>query len=139
MVPHLPGMNPYLENPNLWSEVRSWLIVQMARSLNPQITPKYRAAVENRVYSEAILVGIPDSAVFRGVQSTRTPNHSTSNSTLTQPVKVRLPMLAETSEYQEAALDLAIDYTQKPIPPLSAEAAQWVQNILQSPNQKKGV
>ncbi|HEY9653417.1 MAG TPA: DUF4058 family protein [Coleofasciculaceae cyanobacterium] len=26
-------MNPYLENPSLWSEVHSWLIVELARSL----------------------------------------------------------------------------------------------------------
>ncbi|WP_377475899.1 DUF4058 family protein [Microcoleus anatoxicus] len=25
MTPNFPGMNPYLENPALWSEVHSWL------------------------------------------------------------------------------------------------------------------
>jgi hypothetical protein len=251
MAPNFPGMNPYLENPTLWSEVHSWLIVQMARSLNSQITPKYRAAVEKRVYSEAVLVGIPDVSVLRGGQATKIPNSSTATSILVPPVKVRLPVLEETSEryleirevgtervvtvievlspknkrsgegrtqyltkrqkvlstqshlveidllrsgepmpmdcdvasdyrvlvsrkdqrpdaelypfnlqdplpqfvvplltgdiepvidlqavlesiYQEAALDLAIDYAQKPIPPLSDEAYQWVKTILQS-------
>nr|WP_199313395.1 DUF4058 family protein [Leptolyngbya sp. FACHB-671] len=34
MTPSFPGMNPYLENPSLWSEVHSWLIVELAPSLN---------------------------------------------------------------------------------------------------------
>lgn len=65
-------MNPNLENPSLWSEVHSWLIVELARrlsqpqaSLNPSLVPKYRAAVEKRVYLDALLVGIPDASVFQ--------------------------------------------------------------------------
>lgn len=64
MTPTFPGMNPYLENPALWSEVHSWLIVELARYLNPSLVPKYRAAVEKRVYLDALLVGIPDASVF---------------------------------------------------------------------------
>ncbi|MEQ8961940.1 MAG: DUF4058 family protein, partial [Coleofasciculus sp. C2-GNP5-27] len=30
-----PGMNPYLENPELWPEVHHWLITAIAESLNP--------------------------------------------------------------------------------------------------------
>ncbi|WP_333183613.1 DUF4058 family protein [Microcoleus sp. B3-D7] len=52
---HFPGMNPYLENPTLWSEVHSWLIIELARSLNPSLIPKYRAAVEKRVYMDSLL------------------------------------------------------------------------------------
>jgi Protein of unknown function (DUF4058) len=50
MGPLFPGLNPYLENPELWPEVHFGLISALARSLNTQITPKYRAAVEKRVY-----------------------------------------------------------------------------------------
>jgi len=28
-----PGMNPYLENPELWAEVQSWLIIAIADSI----------------------------------------------------------------------------------------------------------
>lgn len=38
MEPKFPGMNPYLETPELWSEVHSWLIVQLARFLNIALT-----------------------------------------------------------------------------------------------------
>jgi hypothetical protein len=51
MVSPFPGMNPYLEAPALWSEVHSWMIVELARLLNAKIVPKYRAAVEKRVYA----------------------------------------------------------------------------------------
>ena len=46
----LPGMDPYLENPALWPEVHSRLMVAIADILNPQILPKYRASIEQRVY-----------------------------------------------------------------------------------------
>ncbi len=29
-----PGMNPYLESPAPWSEVHSWCIVELARTLS---------------------------------------------------------------------------------------------------------
>lgn len=96
MKPTFPGMNPYLENAELWSEVHSWLIVLLARSLNPVITPNYRAAVEKRVYSESLLVGIPDVSVFQSkVEESRL---STTTKTLWQPLKVNVPMTEETRE-----------------------------------------
>jgi hypothetical protein len=56
-------MNPYLENPNLWTEVQFGLIGGLARFLNSVIMPKYRATVEKRVYADSLLVGVPDVAV----------------------------------------------------------------------------
>jgi hypothetical protein len=95
MKPVFPGMNPYLEDPEIWVEVHSWLIVQLARSLNPQLTPKYRAAVEKRVYSDAILVGIPDVSVFaKGTQADVT----TATLTAATPQKVLVPIMEEVKE-----------------------------------------
>jgi hypothetical protein len=34
--------------------------------------------------------------------------------------------------YQEAALDLAVDYSQQPVPPLSDNDFQWVQSLMES-------
>lgn len=45
-----PGMTPYLEDPLLWPEVHSRLIVAITDRLNPQVMPKYRVAVERRIY-----------------------------------------------------------------------------------------
>lgn len=93
-------MNPYLENPELWSEVHFGLIAVLARSLNCIITPKYRAAVEKRVYSDSLsdslLVGIPDVSVLqRGTQSAK-PNLATA--TVSEPLVVTVPMTEETQE-----------------------------------------
>ncbi len=64
-----PGMDPYLEGPNFWPEVHSRLIIEIAELLVPQLRPKYRVALEKRVYesagNESLLVGIPDVVVQR--------------------------------------------------------------------------
>jgi hypothetical protein len=96
MQPKFPGMNPYLENPELWSEVHFGLIAVLARTLNTVITPKYRAAVEKRVYSDSLLVGIPDVSVFqRGNEAAELQQTTT---TLSEPLMVTVPIAAETQE-----------------------------------------
>jgi hypothetical protein len=50
MVSPFPGMNPYLENPLFWTEIHNLLIVAIFRKLNPQLRPKYKVAIEKRVY-----------------------------------------------------------------------------------------
>ena len=49
-----PGMNPYLEDVELWREMHSALIVDTARSLNRQLPSGYFAAMEGRVVLEPI-------------------------------------------------------------------------------------
>ncbi|NEP15032.1 MAG: DUF4058 family protein [Symploca sp. SIO2C1] len=88
MASSFPGMNPYLEHPSLWTEVHSWLIVQLARFLNPSLIPKYRAAVEKRVYLDSLLVGIPDVSVFSGKAETE-PNSGVTTKVLSKPVRGR--------------------------------------------------
>ena len=93
-------MNPYLEAPALWAEVHSRLIVAIADALNPQLIPKYRAAIERRVYDlsgdEAILIGIPDVTVEQ--RTTRTHPTNVAVMTPTNPRKVRVPMPIEVRE-----------------------------------------
>ncbi|MDJ1170668.1 DUF4058 family protein [Roseofilum sp. BLCC_M154] len=64
-----PGMNPYLEHPELWPGVHHYLIAELARFLSPQLRPKYRVAVEVRMVEtmggQGLLVGVPDLAVQR--------------------------------------------------------------------------
>lgn len=62
-----PGMNPYLESPEMWLEVHHRLITAVAIALQPQIFPKYRVAIEKRTYlsdGESLLIGIPDISVL---------------------------------------------------------------------------
>ncbi len=86
-----PGMNPYLENPALWSEVHSLLIAAIANSLNPILRPRYRVAIEQRVYqttaNDSILVGIPDVAV----------QVSQKNTTETGNIAVAAPLVTSTT------------------------------------------
>lgn len=90
-------MNPNLENPSLWSEVHSWLIVELARSLNPSLIPKYRAAVEKRVYLDALLVGIPDASVFQQNSEAERACVVTTG-VLSKPIRVTLPLTEEITE-----------------------------------------
>ncbi len=45
-----PGMDPYLENPELWPDVHHELISQIRTALNPVLQPRYVARVELCVY-----------------------------------------------------------------------------------------
>jgi hypothetical protein len=96
MAIQFPGMDPYLENPEVWPEVHFGLIAGLARSLNAVITPKYRAAVEKRVYSDALLVGIPDVSVFQKATDAVSPKQATA--TLSEPIAVTVPMMDEVQE-----------------------------------------
>jgi len=108
MQPKFPGMNPYLENPELWSEVHFGLISVLARvcnaeaspTLNAVITPKYRAAVEKRIYADSLLVGIPDVSVFqrRTETGTETAEPQKITATLSKPLVVTVPIVEETQE-----------------------------------------
>jgi Protein of unknown function (DUF4058) len=107
-----PGMNPYLESPDFWPEVHNRLIVAIADALVPQLVPKYRVAIEKRIYEikgeQSLLVGIPDVSIQRNL----TPrNSSTSNVAVatrnTEPLKVRLAMYEEVREGYLEVIDMA--------------------------------
>ncbi len=97
-----PGMNPYLENPDLWPEVHHLLISLLAETLNPQLLPIYRVAIEKRVYQlsseDALLIGIPDVAIAAAKPSAPRSDPVTLATPTTQPVAVMLPMPIEVQE-----------------------------------------
>lgn len=98
-------MNLYLEHPALWPEVHNRLIVALADALNPQILPRYRAAIDQRIYSihghEALLVGIPDVSVERRAGTEASGRDRSGNQQLlaTTPLSVILPMPIEIREH----------------------------------------
>jgi hypothetical protein len=94
-----PGMNPYLESPEMWSEVHHRLITAIANEIESVLSFDYRVAIERRVYSltpeDAILVGIPDVSVRSELRaSTPTSTSSTTDSAIT----VLLPISEEVRE-----------------------------------------
>jgi len=100
MASPFPGMNPYLENPDLWSEFHSRMIVAIADALNDLLSRDYRVAVEKRVYlsqdDQVLLIGIPDVAV--AVSQPEAPNPSRSAIAIAAPLTVELPTLEEIQE-----------------------------------------
>jgi hypothetical protein len=96
-------MNPYLEHPGFWPGVHHLLISEMVRLLSPQLRPKYRVAVEVRVYGSpgenSLLVGIPDVAIQSQRMTARPLQTNTATATNTavleaptQPVSVEVPV-----------------------------------------------
>lgn len=47
-----PGMNPYLESPELWTEVHHRLISAIATAIESALPPSYRVAIEKRIYNQ---------------------------------------------------------------------------------------
>ena len=95
-----PGMNPYLEQPELWHQVHNRLIVAIADDLTPQIAPKYRVSIEERVYTsvdDIFLLGIADVAVAKRNNNAETGTTLTTTK-LVEPSKVKVPMYEEVIE-----------------------------------------
>lgn len=45
-----PGMNPWLENPQLWRDVHHSLLSSLRDELSPRLAPRYFVAVETQTY-----------------------------------------------------------------------------------------
>jgi Protein of unknown function (DUF4058) len=91
-----PGMNPYLEHPEVWPGVHHWLIIEIARFLSPKLRPKYRVAVEVRMYEtsseNSLLVGIPDLIIKRSSTATTAITNVAVAAPTTKPTKVTVPV-----------------------------------------------
>jgi hypothetical protein len=92
-----PGMNPYLEQLELWHQIHNRLIIAIADELTPQIVPQYRVSIEERIYTTVetpLLVGITDVSV-----TSRSNNVATlSPVALAVPTTVKVPMSEEITE-----------------------------------------
>ncbi|MEO1210035.1 MAG: DUF4058 family protein [Cyanobacteria bacterium J06638_20] len=102
-----PGMNPYLESAEFWSEVYSRLIVGIADELSEHLSEKYRVAIEKRTYwdtnNPSLMVGIPDVSVVTQQtempqQTETSPDATTTTLVAQQPISVTLPIPEEIQE-----------------------------------------
>jgi hypothetical protein len=95
-----PGANPYLEQPDYWSDFHNQLVAEIARTLIPQVLPNYRVVMNKWVYkvtdAAAIVVGRPDVAVQR--RKTESSAVATSSQASTVPVQVTIPMPFEVEQ-----------------------------------------
>ncbi|HLE29399.1 MAG TPA: DUF4058 family protein [Anaerolineales bacterium] len=71
MAAPFPGMDPYLEHPNIWEDFHSNLATEIQSQLNPSLRPRYYAALIPRVTYDEVLIEEkprlvkPDVSVFR--------------------------------------------------------------------------
>ncbi|MFN9394285.1 MAG: DUF4058 family protein [Pseudanabaena sp.] len=100
-----PGMNPYLENPELWSAVHSRLIVAIADALADTLSQEYRIEIEKRTYwsdeaGDDLLIGIPDVALLSRVDRNSETNqaNAVAEKTAMQPTRILLPIPEEINE-----------------------------------------
>lgn len=95
-------MNPYLENPELWPEVHSRLIVAIADELSDHLSQKYRVAIEKRTYfsggDDSLLVGIPDVSVVSKQPEQYQLAATATLPPLVEPITVTVPMVEEVRE-----------------------------------------
>lgn len=107
-----PGMNPYLEQPDYWSDFHNQLVAAIARSLVPLLLPKYRVVTDKWVFTitDALTVamGRPDVSVQK--QQTDLSPIATTAKTTAQPVKIRVPVPVDV---QQAYLEVKDAATQR--------------------------
>ncbi|MBS1251329.1 MAG: hypothetical protein MAG451_00361 [Anaerolineales bacterium] len=88
-----PGMDPYLEHPDIWSDLHHRLITALADTLGPEVRPRYVVRVDFRVYRETVsgmeLLGRPDADV-REIRERAVASYRATGSP--QPQTVRVPV-----------------------------------------------
>jgi hypothetical protein len=96
-----PGMDPYLEAPEFWSEVHNRLIVAIADELAPKLRPRYRVAIEQRIYlssTEESQLIVPDVTVTTRSPSNPLPATATLSVPVVKPVAISLELPEEVRE-----------------------------------------
>jgi hypothetical protein len=101
-----PGIDPYLENPELWAAVHNRLIVAIADDLVDRLSEKYRVEIEKRTYftsdEDSILVGIPNVTIATGSPPNSNPAATSPSTTLVLPIQpelVTVPIAEEVNEW----------------------------------------
>jgi hypothetical protein len=98
-----PGMNPYLEHPELWHQVHNRLIVGIADAIADQIAPQYLVSIEQRIYQSfddpQSLIGIADVGIKHDAWSVaQNEQNEGAVTTLTKPQRVQVKMPWEVKE-----------------------------------------
>jgi hypothetical protein len=106
-----PGMNPYLEQPDFWSDFHNQLVAALARALVPRLLPKYRVVTDKWVYTVTdtmtLALGRPDVSIQQ--RKLDESSVATVVQRPVQPVPVRVPMPLE---IQQAYLEVKDATTQ---------------------------
>jgi uncharacterized protein DUF4058 len=101
-----PGMDPYLEERNIWPDVHHRLITAIGDELVPQVAPDYFVAVEQRTYVMAVdrqeLIARPDAAIIVA------PTEARGRTALATavPTTVQTVLLPQFEEIREGYLEI---------------------------------
>ena len=94
-----PGMNPYLEQSDYWSDFHNHLIAALALDLIPKLLPKYRVVTDKWVYKVsgdmAIAIGRPDLTIQQRRMREQITTTVAVSELQTLPIKVAVPLLEE--------------------------------------------
>jgi hypothetical protein len=98
MRPRFPGMDPWLEHPDIWPDVHNSLVMAIRDALTPLVYPRYVVRVESRT---TVLTGVDTDELYRpdvavrasGLRSRRgKTGASVMESTEVQPIEVIVPV-----------------------------------------------
>jgi hypothetical protein len=95
-----PGMNPYLEHPNVWHDFHGILVTLMRLDLAEQLRNRYQVRMDDNVYIHEIetdernLVGRPDVFVTSKSAATKT-DAAASAALLEAPVRGEVPIVVD--------------------------------------------
>ena len=91
-----PGMDPYLESPDLWPDVHSRLMNIFAEQLMPLLAPKYVAALETQLVidqvSQNFSMAVPDVTITQTKIDNLADDHDTAVAIAPAPVRLRVPL-----------------------------------------------
>jgi Protein of unknown function (DUF4058) len=109
-----PGMNPYLESSVFWVEVHHRLITAIADTIEVNIPPQYRVAIEQRTYisddSDSLLVGIPDVTVFSKKVAPQQHSSSDTQISTSEGMTVMIPMVENITEKYLEIIEIATGF-----------------------------
>lgn len=110
-----PGMDPYLERPDLWPDVHNSLITALRDELSPLLRPRYYISIEERTYLAGpkglLFTGRPDVAVV-GESPAVYETVTTIETTPVSAVTVELPL---PDHVRETYLEVRVTDTDKVI------------------------
>lgn len=92
MRPPFPGMDPWLEDPDLWPDVHNSLIVSIRDAIAPLVRPRYFAGVDSRT---TVLSGSDQDHIYRPDVKIRTADIKAPD----QPGRLAVAEPANTGSY----------------------------------------
>ena len=104
-----PGMDPYLEAPELWPDVHHELMSVMRRNLNNALRPRYVVRIEDRVYvsdesDPGRRVIVPDVRIAKGLP-TSTQSEDAASVATAEPIIVTTMVEEEIHESRLEIVD----------------------------------